>query len=293
MVTALLWLGLAVAQTDPAVAQPDPAVARPDPAATPAESAPPRAEDDPQTVIVYSEFLAEQARKKVMQEAQDMGYTKVIERGDRVLLRHELPWKGDVVLHDDGRMEFKRQPVRFQPPFNPDKPASWLACVLVPICIRPGGQIVSPRKLHGYERDVFETLSDEVTDWNDRIADAATERKADGLPLRLEALWAEGTALDGSTQLTTFEQRKSAILDYWDTRTETDWGDRVRSTVESFVRGVVMQGDHPYTRAEVAAFDARRQSLQPFPFGAIKPVDPEDATTPAGPAAPPPGPQAP
>ena len=203
-----------------------------------------------------------------------MGYTKVIERGDRVVLRHELPWKGDVVLHDDGRMEFKRQPVRFQPPFNPDNPASWLACVLVPICIRPGGQIVSPRKLHGYERDVFETLSDEVTDWNDRIADAATERKTDGLPLRLEALWADGTSLDGTTQLATFEQRKAAILDYWDTRTETDWGDRVRSTVESFVRGVVMQGDHPYTRAEVAAFDARRLSLQAFPFGAIKPVDP-------------------
>jgi hypothetical protein len=246
---------------------------------TPAEPAPPAdEEDEPETVIVFSEYLARQARQELIAEAVSMGYTRVRDRDGRTILRHDAPYMGELVLHDDGRVEFKRQPLRFEPFGDPKKATSWLTCVIVPLCIRPGGAIVSQRRFKGYERQAWTGISDEVTTWNDRIADAATAQKANELPLQLERLWAEGVPLDGGPALTRMEDRRAALLDYWDTRTDTDWGEQVRRVVESFVRGEVQGSEHPYTAAEMEAFDLRRRSPYPFPFR--RPTPPAEELSP-------------
>ncbi|MEZ4241152.1 MAG: hypothetical protein R3F59_34330 [Myxococcota bacterium] len=37
------------------------------------------------------------------------------------------------------------------------------------------------------------------------------------------------------------------------------WGDTVRAAVEAFCRGEVQHSDHPFTAAEIAAFEAEAQ----------------------------------
>ena len=68
--------------------------------------------EGPEEVIVFSEYMVELARREVIGAAKDAGYTKEIRRKDRTILRHEAVWHGEVVLHDSGLVEVKRQPVQ-------------------------------------------------------------------------------------------------------------------------------------------------------------------------------------
>ena len=223
-------------------------------------------------VIVYGEALIEAARQDVIEEAAKDGYIREIRKDDRTILRHELPWKGDVVLFDDGRLDIKRQPVRFEPPTERKTAASYLWCVLLVPCIRPAGQTVSKRKFEGYKRTVMARIEPEVRVWNERISDYALDKKVDGLPAKLEALWETGRALDGSDEVfTTHAARRRALFDYWDSRTDTPWGHEVKDAVAAFVRGVVQGSEHPFGAAELAALDAQRTTALPFPVEAVGP----------------------
>lgn len=249
-----LWLALAGAQEAPA--PPDPAP----------DEAPAEEPDDGFTeVIVYSEHLAKAARDKLMRQAEAMGYTEQVRKDDRTILRHEAKYNGEIVLYDDGRVEFKRQPVQFEPPFDKSKPLSWLSCVIVPLCIRAGGQAYAPRKFRAQERRAMAEIADAAGEWNERIADVALDRKLGDLPDRLQALWDEGTPLEaGLPTLATFSERKTALLRYWDSRTDTEWGEEVRDAVASFLRAVVQRSDTPITAAELEAFNRRRQAPRPL-----------------------------
>lgn len=222
--------------------------------------------EDVQTMVIYAEHLAAQARKRVIEEAEALGYRRVIEKNGRTILRHDATWHGEVVLYDDGRVEVKRQPVRFEPPVAKVTPASYLACILVPLCIRPGGQLVSPRRYHQFEREAWTTLSEPVASWNDRIADAAIDVKLANLPERLDGLWTRGEPVDGEALLSDMAARRRALLDLWDSRTENDWGERIRAGVEAFVRDVVQPSATPFTEQEREAFESRRKSTRPFPW---------------------------
>jgi hypothetical protein len=220
--------------------------------------------EGPEEVIVFSEYMVELARREVIGAAKDAGYTKEIRRKDRTILRHEAVWHGEVVLHDSGLVEVKRQPVQFRPPFRKVTPASWLSCIIVPLCIRPNGQLVSKRRFQRYEADVWGEMEDEVSAFHARISDMGTSRKVELLPGRLERLWEQGIPLEGHETLPTVEARKAALLDFWDSRTDTVWGDEIRRVVAAFVRGVVQFSDHPFTDAEIAEYDQRRRTTRPF-----------------------------
>ncbi|MCB9682817.1 MAG: hypothetical protein H6733_15225 [Alphaproteobacteria bacterium] len=239
------------------------------------EAAPAQVRSDVEEVTVYGLRQMLQAREQVISSAEEMGYTREV-RGDGVtMLRHEDPWRGQIWLYDDGRVDLRRNPVRFETPFNPDKPASWLACVLVPLCVRPGGQLVSRRRYLTYQREAMAGIEDDVTVWHEKISDYGTDAKVDGLPDRLTALWEEGIPLEMGPHLDTVAARKAALFAYWDTRVENDWGFRVRGAVEAFLRGVVQQSDTPITEAELAAFNRRRQSSHPLSL--VRRVDADDA----------------
>lgn len=232
--------------------------------------------DDGEVVIVYDELRAKKAREKIIQRAEALGYTRRVEKDGRTILRHELPWKGELVLYDDGQVEVKRQPVRFEPPFAKKTPLSWMSCVIVPLCIRAGGQAVSPRRYHSYERELWAEVSGEVVEWNDRLADVGTGRKIEGLPERLDALWTTGVSLEGDVILETWEARRAALFRFWDTRTESAWGEAVRDAVQAFILGEVETGEHPFPVEEQERLNAGRLSSRPFPFR----PPPQAATTP-------------
>ncbi len=241
----------------------EPEVAAAEEQAAPAEAEGSAESDGGSTeVIVFSERLVEAARLEVVGRAAQIGYTKALRKGDRTILRHELPWKGDVVLFDDGRVEVKRQPLQFAPPFKRQTPLTWLSCIIVPLCIRPNGQLVSQRRFIGYERGAWAAIASDVSTWNDAMAEYGLGLKVAGLPDRLEALWEQGTPLDGTdeTPLATPEARRGALLSFWDSRTDTSWGDEVRGAVEAFMRAVVQTSEHPYLSEELAAFAATQRS---------------------------------
>ena len=214
-------------------------------------------------VIVYGEIRAQQAKEKVIRELQQLGYEKRIDKDGAVVMRHPASWKGDVWLHDDGWMQIRRQPVQYQVPPGVMGP---LSCILLPpSCLKVGGQLVGHRKFMAVETRVAGTVSPSVSTWGDRLADLSVDRKQEGLPARLEALWLDGMPLEvpegeNPVLLASVDDRKLALLRFWETRTDNEWGERIRETVEAFIRGEVQGSEHPFTDAEIAEFNRRSRA---------------------------------
>lgn len=218
-----------------------------------------------ETVIVYSREEMERAKEEVIQELQDLGYDKRIEKDGAVVMRHSSAWKGDVWLHDDGWMRIKRQPFRLEAPKTPfsrqGTAGAWASCILLPFrCVKAGGQMVSKRKFEQVETRTVGSVAPEVSHWGDKVADYHVGTKIDELPARLQALWDDGTPLEGDVVLQTVDARKEAVLRYWETRTDNPWGEAVRTAVEAFIRGEIQHSEHPFTERELASFNRRSRA---------------------------------
>ncbi|MBX2797843.1 MAG: hypothetical protein KTR31_09250 [Myxococcales bacterium] len=239
----------------------------------PAEGQPAEEPDAEQTleVTVYGEMLVEQARQAVVEELEELGFDHdVIEMADRVVYRHVEPWRGEVVLFDDGWMQVKRQPLQVEgrevPWAKRNTPLAWAGCLIYPwACLRVNGVMVGQRKWRARETLTVTAVQPKVEVWSDRVADLAVGRKVEALPQLLEALWLEGRPIDGTLQrLLTYRDRRAALLDFWSTRTETAWGHEVRRAVEGFCRAVVQSSDHPFLPRELERFNAGREVRFPM-----------------------------
>ena len=226
-------------------------------------------EEAAEEVVVYGELRVEQARRAVIEELEDAGYDhEVLDLGDRVVYRHAAPWKGEVVLFDDGFAEVRRQPLHAEgvgmPWAKKNSPLAWAGCLIWPwACIRYYGATVSDRKWRATETRPVQRVAPKVRDWGDRIADLSIDRKVEGLPDMLEALWLEGRPLSGrGDALATYRERRAALLAFYGSRTDTTWGRQVQGAVMGFVRAVVQRSDHPFTEAEVAAAAAAGTPLE-------------------------------
>ncbi len=281
---ALLWFALALAADPPPVVKPVTTLA---PVGPPPPPPPPPGEDSDASIVVYGHGLeVERARQQLMKELEKEGYTKIIRRDGYTVLRHDDTWSGEVLLYDDGWVRIKRQPVQIRPialPFAREGTVlSWAACLVAPFaCVRTSGVFYGKRKFAAVKNRTLSSVEPEIQNLADRVADEATAGTVDALPDRLDALWADGIPLDpGDRQLTSFDDRKAALLDYWDTRSDTPWGDRVRVAVEGFLIGVVQVSDHPFTADEIAAFNVRRQCARALDLSNPRPADPGDEAQP-------------
>jgi hypothetical protein len=211
---------------------------------------------------VYDDLVVELARQQVMEQLVAEGYSIERDRDGYTIMRHPSPWKGEVRLYDDGWVRIQRQPIQLKPFLGePGSPLATIGCtLLLPLCVRPGGQLVGRRKLQAVKSEVIGSIDPAVDVWGDRIADRETGDRVEGLSEQLEALWDEGRPLyPGADPYPTYDERRTAILAYWESRTDTVWGDRVRLTVEAFLREVVQHSDHALTEAEIADFNASRR----------------------------------
>lgn len=226
-----------------------------------AEPAAPPEEVESEEIVVYGEHRIQEARAKVVADLKHLGYRKVVDKGDRLVLKHETSWKGKVVLHDDGYLDLKRQGVKGTMPDTFFKDASplvgWVPCVVVPTaCVKVGGVVVGKRKLEHIENRTLRAVTPSVQDLQDRMADHATDQTVDGLPERLEACWEEGVPLFAvEAPLDTMEARRDHLLAFWASRTDTVWGERVREVVEGFLRGVVQGSEVALDAEGVRAFN--------------------------------------
>ncbi|TVQ93427.1 MAG: hypothetical protein EA397_04730 [Deltaproteobacteria bacterium] len=219
-----------------------------------ARGSPPSRSDE---IIVYGERGIDPERIALEKRLMDKGYDRVVEKDGYVIFRHDEAWKGEFRLYDDGWVRYKRQPVQFRP--NNNNILGWASCALVLPCVRAGGQSLSKRKWNGVRRRALEDADELGRTWSDRVADRSVDRTVDRLPDQLEALWDEGEPLTkGGEKLSTPEARKAALLDYWESRTDTVWGNRVRAVVELFLRAEVQNSPWPFTSQEIRAFNARR-----------------------------------
>lgn len=221
----------------------------------------------PVEITVYGEQRVEQAKRELVESVSALGYGIRLERGDKVVYRHEAPWKGEFVVHDDGWTEFRRQPFRIEgremPWATRNSAAAWAGCLLYPwMCVRGQGAMVGRRKFQSQKVRTLALVQPQVQVLTDAVADLSTARTVNGLPLRLQRLWVEGVPLEGEGEIESFEARREAILVFWETRTETLWGEQVRQAVEAFVREEVQFSDHPYTVAEIDVFNTRSHATR-------------------------------
>ncbi len=218
-------------------------------------------------ITVYGTPAVEAARQVVVDELKSLGFTRVKEKDGALVLKHETTWKGKIVLYDDGYLKHRRQGVRVVegPAKELPKGTRWLPCVVVPTACVNAGFTVADRKLDAVRDRTMSDLAPELQALGDRIADAAVAQTVDSLPSKLEALWERGSPLlVQGPPLATPEARKAELLEFWETRTDTEWGEQVRAVVESFARGVVQTSDHPFTPEELQAFNARSRAGRPL-----------------------------
>lgn len=223
-------------------------------------------------IVVWGNDVDE-AREAVAEALLDRGYTLTRRRDDgATVYRHEdSPWKGRVIVDDDGWMLVRREPLRVEgrpvlPGMERNSAGAWAMCVVWPfLCVRAGGAAISGAKFRGATVDMVEDVGPLVNTWNDRVADRALAGKLDDLPALLAACWEQGRALDGARQLDTATERRADIAAYWTSRTDTSYGDRVRDVVDAYVRAVIQTGEAPYTPAEIDAINAGRDDLRRFP----------------------------
>ncbi len=212
-------------------------------------------EDSAYEVVVYADHLVNVARARLIQGLSAHGFTLRVERDDVTILRHEDPWRGEVRLHEDGRFEVRRQPVRVEgremPWAKKNSVGAWAGCVLWPfMCVRPSGQFVSRRRNLEYRARAVGALEHNTHLWQEALADRAHAAQLELLPDRLVLLWEEGRSLDGTEPLLTPEARRDALYRYWNERTQTPWGEDVRRVIEGFVRSVVQDSDTPFPDSE-------------------------------------------
>ena len=130
---------------------------------------------------------------------------------------------------------------------------AWAGCLLWPfLCVRPAGQLYSRRRHQGTQDQTMGILDGGVQEWQEALADRAHAEQLEALPDRLQRLWDDGGALTGGGPLSSHRERREALYDYWDSRTETRWGEDVRALVVGFVRSVVQDSPHPFPAEDSA-----------------------------------------
>lgn len=213
-------------------------------------------------LTVYGDLRVEMAREQVLDTLAEAGYTDMKDMGDYIRVRHPQVWKGEIRVYDDGWIKMKRQPVQFRSPKTflgeEGSVASGLTCILLIPCLRMGGQTVSKKRYTAQEVRTFDAVHEDVEALADRVADRETGERINDLPEQLDQVWYEGVSPWDGSEVETPAERKQALLDYWDSRTDTVWGDRVRVAVEAYLRSEVQGTDDEFTRAEVEAFNERR-----------------------------------
>lgn len=225
----LWWFALAALADEPAP-----------PVATAVDAGPP--------VIIVEGHRVTAARDALLHDLADQGYDRVKDKGDHYVIKSNQPYKGRVLVYDDGWVTMK-VPRTVQ--------MTKLAFAGVGI---GGGFNFFPThgSIAGIEEGALDPTQEAVAAYGDRVADAAVEAKVNALPARLEALWERGIPLDAGPSLATIADRKAAILAYWESRTDTVWGDRIREAVDAFLRAEVQSSDDAFTDDEITAFNARR-----------------------------------
>jgi len=204
-------------------------------------------------ITVFGELQVEAARQQVIADLKAEGFTRVIEKEGRTILKNEVVYRGKIILHDDGWLEHRRQGIHGETPESWFKrkapPLAWMPCIIYPHqCVRIGGVVISPTKLQHIKTDTHRAVARDLVTLSDRVADLNVARSVNTLPERLEACWTEGVSLIGEAPLDTPQARLEDLLAFMNSRTDNAWGRQVRDATAAYLRGAVQYEVTPVQR---------------------------------------------
>jgi hypothetical protein len=226
------------------------------------DEVPPVEEDIPgETIIVYDTAEVVRARDALTQGLRKEGYARHEREGDAEVFKHSVPWHPQVLVHDDGWIEFRNQPPRIHSPgksfADQGSLLNYLWCVptLMTACVSPGTWIVSRNKVNEVKGDTLDAIRGQTLSFGDAVMRARLQgRLYDEVPKLLAKTWAD-TSVPAA-------DRRRALFQFWDSRVEGEAGDRVRAAVEAFMIAVVQASKEPYGAEELATLNASRRGAR-------------------------------
>jgi hypothetical protein len=208
-----------------------------------------------ETIIVEDTRVAA-ARKELENAILDMGY-HIKHSGDgRTVYRPDVAWHPTIVVDDDGFVLLRRSPAKLgvDPKITGgDRVLAWVFCPLDPsMCVHLGGQVVSKNKLDWKKAAANDATNEQRIAWDDALHDRGQARRIAELSGALDLLWTDGVPIDapGAPRLATPPERKTALVEFWATRTDTPEGEEVRALVRDFLLYEVSESPWPVADAD-------------------------------------------
>ena len=208
-----------------------------------------------ETIIVEDARVA-QTRQELENAILDLGYFIKRSKDGRTLYRPDVAWHPTIEVDSDGFVILHRSPVRFSTPttLSPGmRIATWVLCPIKwDLCVHAGGQVVSKAKLDGRKGAANAATNDQRIAWDDALHDRGHARRMAELPEALDHLWSEGIRIDaaGAPRIATPNERKTALVEFWATRTDTPEGAEVQALVRDFLLYEVSESPWPVTEAD-------------------------------------------
>lgn len=218
-------------------------------------------------ITVWGRLAIDRAEDEIVSTLEGMGYT-ARRRGDDIVFRPPRGWMGAAIF-SDGQLTFRRAVAGLQPiPTEAYDDDLRRTTTLT----GPDGQPMDPwvgvgpslwlfpsqRKLKPQQQAVLSAAHEPLMHYRAVVARTELEALISALPDRLDAVWTEGTPLQGDALLQTHEARRAHVLDYWASRALTPQGNHVCRAVEAWLSAVVQDSDHPITDDERSTYEARR-----------------------------------
>ena len=213
------------------------------------------ADEANEEMIVLGQLQVARTRQMVVTKLQRMGYAEVKRKNGRSILRHRAAYKPTVILDDDGWVSLKRSPLKIDPPGKKSNKLRYLWCLppftITPACIKPGGQLISRRKLSGHKERVVKQITPYLREWKGAVITHSMDaRLSKEIPDLLDEIWEQGQAGDGPF-LESHAQRRAAIFDFWANRSCVKEGGLAREVARDFIVEIIQNSATPASRSEL------------------------------------------
>lgn len=215
----------------------------------------------PDMVVTITPVMISAARDQIVRSMEALGWRKTRSRDGRIYFRGPEGWMGKAILMPSGDLEFDAPVLALGGSQGNTEPAPRA----LDQDARTGneGVTVTPfpsrNKIENVQAEVRAAMADEVRRYRELKQYAYLSAYVAAIPERLDALWTAGESLDGGSPIADPTARRLAVLDFWASRTDTPEGRVVSRTIEDWIRGTIMDGEHPVTREEAAAAEANRE----------------------------------
>jgi hypothetical protein len=193
---------------------------------------------EPPEMIIFGEREVDIRRKNLEDHLYNSGYREGIKKEGRTVYRPETSWKPSVVVYENGFVELKRTPPRFES-YLKHRNDIWkyLACVppFTIMCVDVNGWMINERKLQYAKEDIVVETHSDVIAWQEALEKMGMEERINNtIPLMLDTVWKQGLLPDGTTTSDP-QERLDWIVNFYQNRLCNEYGMMVRDVITTYV----------------------------------------------------------